>query len=104
MWGEFVVGSLLAPTVVSPGTPVFPFPQKHFSRHSNSIRNPRATSFSVARLSSATLVQGVVSPIFSITVKSQNTYVYRCKAKNYDPVLLNGYSIAQKLNKCVWLR
>ena len=28
MWVEFVVGSLLAPSSFSPGTPVFPSPQK----------------------------------------------------------------------------
>ena len=28
MWVEFVVGSLLAPRGFSPGTPVFPSPQK----------------------------------------------------------------------------
>ena len=28
MWVEFVVGSLLAPRGFSPGTPVFPAPQK----------------------------------------------------------------------------
>ena len=39
MWVEFVVGSLLAPRGFSPGTPVFPSPQKPTLPNSNSIWN-----------------------------------------------------------------
>ena len=55
--GEFVVGSLLAPRGFSPGTPVFPSPQKPTFPNSNSIRNSRATGLSVARLLGVTLVK-----------------------------------------------
>ena len=41
MWVEFVVGSLLAPRGFSPGTPVFPSPQKPTLPNSNSIWNAR---------------------------------------------------------------
>ena len=41
MWVEFVVGSLLAPRGFSPGTPVFPAPQKPALPNFNSIRNAR---------------------------------------------------------------
>ena len=44
MWDEFVVGSLLAPRGFSPGTPVFPSPQKPTLPNSNSIRNARTCS------------------------------------------------------------
>ena len=50
MWVEFVVGSLLAPRSISPGTPDFPSPQKPTFLNSNSIRNSTATGLSVARL------------------------------------------------------
>ena len=36
---ELVVGPLLAPRFFSPGSPVFPFPQKPRLPNSNSIRN-----------------------------------------------------------------
>ena len=39
MWVEFVVGSLLSPRRFSPGTPVFPSPQKPTFPNSNSTRN-----------------------------------------------------------------
>ena len=39
MWVEFVVGSPLAPRGFSPGTPVFPSPQKPTFPNSNSTRN-----------------------------------------------------------------
>ena len=42
MWVEFVVGSLLCSERFSPGTPVFPSPQKPTFLNSNSIRNARA--------------------------------------------------------------
>ena len=57
VWVELVVGSLLAPSVFSLGTPVFPSPQKPTFLNSNSIWNQRATGLSVARLLSATLVK-----------------------------------------------
>ena len=38
---------VLAPRGFSPGTPVFPSPQKPTFPNSNSIRNPRATGLSV---------------------------------------------------------
>ena len=38
-WVEFVVGSLPSPRVFSPGTPVFPSPQKPTFPYSNSTRN-----------------------------------------------------------------
>ena len=41
MWVEFVVGSFLASLGFSPGTPVFPPPQKPTLPNSNSIRNAR---------------------------------------------------------------
>jgi len=48
MWVEFqLLVLVLAPRGFSPGTPVFPSPQKPTFPHSNSIRNPRATSLSV---------------------------------------------------------
>ena len=39
MWVEFVVGSLLCSERFSPGTPVFPSPQKPTFPNSNSTRN-----------------------------------------------------------------
>ena len=39
MWAKFVVGSFFAPKGFSPGTPVFPSPQKPALLNSNSIRN-----------------------------------------------------------------
>ena len=39
MWVEFVVGSLLCSERFSPGTPVFPSPQKPAFPNSNSTRN-----------------------------------------------------------------
>jgi len=36
MWVQFVVGSLSAPRGFSPGTPVFPSPQKATFQNSNS--------------------------------------------------------------------
>ena len=57
MWVEFVVDSLLARRGFSPGTPVFPSPQKPSFPNSNSIRNSRATGLSVARLLGVTLVK-----------------------------------------------
>ena len=41
MWVEFVVGSLLAPRGFSPGSPVFPSPQKPNMPNSNFIQNAR---------------------------------------------------------------
>ena len=57
MWVEFLVGSLLPLRDFSPGTLVFPFPQKPTFLNSSSIRNPRATGLLFARLLSATLVK-----------------------------------------------
>ena len=54
---EFVVGSPLAPRGFSQGTPVSPSSQKPTFLNSNSIRNPRATGLSVARLLDVTLVK-----------------------------------------------
>ena len=48
---------VLAPRGFSPGTPVFPSPQKTTFPNSNSIWNPRATGLSVVRLLSVTLVK-----------------------------------------------
>ena len=58
VWVEFVVGSLLcSDRFFSPGTPVFPSPQKPTILNSNSIWNPRATGLSVVRLLSVTLIK-----------------------------------------------
>ena len=46
-----------APTGFSPGSPVFPSPQKPTLPNSNSIWNPRATGLSVVRLLSVTLIK-----------------------------------------------
>ena len=48
---------VFAPRGFSPGSPVFPSPQKPTFRNSNSIWNPRATGLSVVRLLSVTLVK-----------------------------------------------
>ena len=45
--GWFAVGLVLAPRGSSPGTPVFPSPQKPTFPNSNSIWNLTATGFSV---------------------------------------------------------
>ena len=51
------------------------------------------------------IIKGAVSPMFSITVKTQKRICDAGNLKHNGPVLLNGYSIAQKtINKCVWLR
>ena len=49
MWVEFVVGSVLvlSPRGFSPGSPVFPSPQKPTLLKSNSIRNLRTIGLSV---------------------------------------------------------
>ena len=41
LWVEFVVGSLLAPRGFSPGTPLFPSPQKPTFLNFNSVWNTR---------------------------------------------------------------
>jgi len=43
MWVEFVVGSLLCSERFSPGTPVFPSPQKPTFSNSNSVWECTAT-------------------------------------------------------------
>ena len=48
---------VLAPRGFSPGSPVFPSPQKPTFPNSNSIWNPRATGLSVISLLSVTLVK-----------------------------------------------
>ena len=48
---------VFAPRGFSPGTPVFPSPQKPTFPNSNSIWNPRVTGLSVVRLLSVTLVK-----------------------------------------------
>ena len=48
---------VLAPRGFSPGSPVFPSPQKPTFPNSNSIWNPRATGLSVITLLSVTLVK-----------------------------------------------
>ena len=48
---------VLAPRGFSPGSPVFPSPQKPTFPNSNSIWNPRATGLSVVRLLRVTLVK-----------------------------------------------
>ena len=50
-----VIGSVLAPRGLPPGSPVFPSPQKPTFLNSNSIQNSRATGLSVARLFGVTL-------------------------------------------------
>ena len=50
-------------------------------------------------------VKGVVSPMFSITVKSQKTHVYRWISNNDGPVLLKLLLYrTETITKCVWLR
>ena len=56
MWVEFVVFLSLLRKIFSPGTPGFPSAQKPTFLNSNSIRNPRATRLSVARLLDVTFV------------------------------------------------
>ena len=57
MWVDFVVGSLLASRGFSPGTPVFPSPQRPTFPNSNLIWNSRAAGLSVVRLLVVTLVK-----------------------------------------------
>ena len=66
-WAKFVVGSFSAPRGFSPGTPVFPSPQKPALLNSNSLRNARTFKHEGALYKE--VFPGKIEAHLSVTVK-----------------------------------
>ena len=79
IWVEFVVGSYPCFEGFSPGTPVFLPPQNPTLLNFNSIRDPRATDVSVARLSRDALVKQ--KQLFTTCILTQMIILNKLQSK-----------------------